>query len=196
MNTYFIDAYTITHTHEGGYHGGAGANRADRGGETFKGIARRRWPTWSGWVKIDKLKRLPGFPATALADKAIDEDVKIFYRINFWDPIRLSEIDDRAIALELYDTGVNQGTGTAARYLQEALNILNRNGEYGADLKEDGALGPATIARFKQVNLKDRKKLFNLLNILQGAFYIDLAKRDTSQRDFIRGWLNRVEILT
>jgi lysozyme family protein len=200
MNTYFNDAYNITHGHEGGYHGGAGVNRSDRGGETFKGIARRKWPLWPGWDKIEKLKRLPGFPETALSDKALDADVRSFYRANFWDPIKLSEIDDRAIALELYDTGVNQGAGTAARYLQEALNLLNRvtkdGPEYGPDLVVDGGVGPATLARFRKISLKDRKKLFNLLNILQGSFYIDLAKKDISQRDFIRGWLTRVELLT
>lgn len=196
MNTYFDDAYNVTHANEGGYHGGAGVNRADRGGETFKGIARRKWPLWPGWDKVERLKRLPGFPETALADKAVDVDVRTFYRISFWDPLHLSEIDDRAIALELYDTGVNQGTGAAARYLQEALNILNRSNELGADIREDGDVGSNTIGRFRKLPLKDRKKLFNLLNILQGAFYIELAKRDKSQRAFIRGWLARVETLT
>ena len=49
------------------------------------------------------------------------------------------------LAEELFDTGINMGTGTAIGFLQRALNALNRNGRDYADLAVDRRIGPATL---------------------------------------------------
>ena len=49
----FKEAFELTLAHEGGYV----KDPDDRGGETYKGIARRYNPGWSGWARIDKAKK-------------------------------------------------------------------------------------------------------------------------------------------
>ena len=50
----FNKAYKATMGHEGGYVD----DPADKGGETYKGIARRYNPGWGGWKQIDPLFKI------------------------------------------------------------------------------------------------------------------------------------------
>jgi lysozyme family protein len=103
----------------------------------------------------------------------------------------------REIAEELTDTGVNMGPPVATRFLQVALNALNRDQQDYADIDEDGQLGPVTL-RTLRAFLDKRGRLgeqvmLTALNCQQGARYIDIVRRDASQEAFIFGWLaNRV----
>ncbi len=87
------------------------------------------------------------------------------------------------------------GVGRAARFLQEGLNLLNRNGTSYDDISVDGDIGSKTNAAMDRLlTLGDEKTLLKLLNLLQGAHYIDFMRRAPVQEKFPRGWLNRVEI--
>lgn len=59
----------------------------DLGGETYKGIARNRHSKWSGWVRIDMSKGQPGFPANLEKDAKLQEEIALFYQVNFWDTL-------------------------------------------------------------------------------------------------------------
>ena len=41
---------------EGNYHSGVIGGKVDKGGETYRGIARKYNPDWAGWKIIDSLK--------------------------------------------------------------------------------------------------------------------------------------------
>lgn len=122
-------------------------------------------------------------------------EAKRIYRIEYWDKLRLDEIAAVApkIAIELFDTGVNCGTGTAATFLQRCLNVLNRLGKDWADVKVDGDLGSQTIAALiAYINLRGPQGLTVLLtalNCLQGARYIELAERREKDETFVFGWI-------
>jgi lysozyme family protein len=192
----FEIAYGITRKHEGGWHGATGVNSADRGGETFKGIARRIWPQWEGWAVLDRFRNQQGFPRNAENDAQLTTMVRNFYRINFWDVNRLSEINSQAIANEMFDTGVNVGSRTAVLWLQRALNVLNRNGRTWQDINPPtGVVGPITLGIVNRLSAVDTKHLFNVLNIIQGHHYIAIAERDRTQEEFMRGWLERVDLM-
>ncbi len=191
----FITAYRITKENEGGYHNGTGANAADRGGETFKGIARKAHPNWEGWREIDSLKGKPGFPTTALNDPKIETMVHSFYKINFWDVNRLDRIHNQAICNEMFDTGVNMGVKTAAIFLQKAINLLNRNQTNYKNLTEDGVIGDVTLVTINSLTVKDQGYVFDLLNLLQGSRYLSIIERDETQEVFMRGWLQRVSLM-
>lgn len=103
------------------------------------------------------------------------------------------------IAAELCDTGVNAGTAFARGILQSALNLLNRQGKDFADLKEDGNIGPSTLSALGSFLLKRGKEgecvLLKLLNVMQGAHYIEISKARVQNEDFLFGWLkNRVNL--
>lgn len=100
-----------------------------------------------------------------------------------------------AICEEVVDTGVNCGTGTAGKFLQRALNVLNVGEKLYDDLAVDGGIGSKTLAALESyLNKRSEKILFRALNCLQGAYYIELAERREKDEKFLYGWLkNRVE---
>lgn len=101
---------------------------------------------------------------------------------------------------ELFDTGVNMGTATATKFLQQALNALNNNGKLYADITADGSIGPATVAALRGLvrarGVEDADTvLMKALNCLQGARYIALAEARPANENFVFGWLmNRVNL--
>ena len=192
----FEQAYKITLSHEGGYSN----DPNDNGGETIFGIARKKQPNWKGWVLVDS-KKGSGFPQNALTDPTIISATKEFYKKEFWDINRLGEID-QLIASELFDTGVNQGTGTAAKYLQEALNLLNNNGSHFPDIVIDGGIGDGTMRTYTSyintyITFKSRTKekniniLLKAINGLQFYKYREIAKNNPTQEQYFYGWVSR-----
>jgi lysozyme family protein len=165
---------------EGGYVN----HPADRGGATNWGIteAVARRQGYAG-----DMRALPRSDAAAI------------YRRLYWHKPQLDAVAERAprLAAEMFDTGINMGTGTAAAFLQRALNALNREGRDYPDLKVDRAVGPATLAALDAF-LKKRGKgaesvLLKAVEALQGAHYLNIAEARPSQEAFVYGWLaNRI----
>ena len=188
----FDEAARRTLGHEGGYVD----DPDDVGGETYRGVSRRYHPDWPGWPLIEEHKKSGGkLPPKLDKDENLQQHVDEFYKHKFWDKLRGDGIASQEIANELFDTGVNMGTGRAARFLQEGLNLLNRNGTSYDDISVDGDIGSKTnVAMDRLLMLGDEKTLLKLLNLLQGAHYIDFMRRAPVQEKFARGWLNRVEI--
>jgi lysozyme family protein len=86
----FDEAYLITIGIEGGYDN----DPEDAGGETYKGISRKYYPDWRGWVFIDSYKTQPNFPNNAYSDGTIDTMVRTFYKEHFWNLFWGDQIPD------------------------------------------------------------------------------------------------------
>jgi lysozyme family protein len=186
----FEQAYLKTAQAEGGY-----ANDPnDYGGETYCGISRVHHPAWFGWKIIDAHKQTPKFPAILATLPELSQRVKSFYKQVFWDTIWGDLLPDQNIAEELYDTSVN--CGLKVKYLQTALNVLNRNGTLYFDIQVDNRMGNQTLEALQSYGRFDRYALlYKVMNILQGAHYIEIMQRDQSQEGFARGWLKRVKFM-
>ena len=190
----FTQAYTKTARAESGYSN----NPADKGGETWNGIARNKHPKWSGWAVVDAAKKQPNFPKNLTGSPQLAASEKEFYQLTFWDTMRLSQCPDQMVAEELYDTAVNMGVSRAVSFLQRSLNTFNRNHElFKPDLSPDGGYGNLThgalIAFYTKIPKSRQNILYKALNCLQGAEYIRLADGDSTQRAFTQGWfINRV----
>jgi lysozyme family protein len=182
----FKTAYKITMAHEGGW----ANNPADTGGETWKGIARKKHPDWPGWQLIDKAKQ-GDFPANLNSIPNLQNLVEMFYKVKFWDYLKLDQVNNQKIANELFDTSVNMGQGIAALFLQRSLNVSNRNGKDYAELQVDGNIGPVTINTLN--NHPRQEQVLKLLNTLQGARYISICEANPSQEIFLNSWLSRVK---
>lgn len=181
----FKIAYKITMAHEGGY----ANNPNDSGGETWKGIARKKHPNWPGWTLVDRAKQ-GDFPTNLTSVPNLQNLVESFYKIQFWDFLKLDQINNQRIANELFDTSVNMGQGVAGLFIQRALNVSNRNGKDYPDLQVDGNVGSVTV---NAVNNHPRPdQLLKLLNTLQGAKYIGICEANPSQEIFMTSWLSRV----
>lgn len=170
-----------------GIEGGISNNRLDKGGQTYKGVAKNYWPDWEGWQIIDQWKYREVTPSDI---SKLDDLVFDFYKNNFWDRISLSQINNQKIANELFDTGVNAHPKKAVRFLQTALNLLNRNQALYPDIPVNEILGSKTLALTNNHPYPDA--LLKLLNGLQLAYYIAICEKDPTQEEFLRGWLKRV----
>lgn len=176
--------------HEGGY-----ANDwADRGGETYCGISRVHFPSWSGWRIIDSHPKGSNAWVKEVVDTTVlGSAVQEFYRLHFWDRFQGDRIHDDELALELMDTAVNMGVHQAVLFLQKALNVLNRDELSYPDVVEDGGFGSKTNAALEQfLNLDSVNLLCKVINIMQGARYLEIMRKSLSQERFARGWLKRV----
>jgi lysozyme family protein len=186
----FETAFDITMGHEGGY----SKDPDDVGGETYRGISRVYHPEWDGWAVIDEAKSEPNFPSSLKENEDLEIEVRHFYKLYYWDVNRLDEVGDQDIANEMFDTGVNLGIGRAAKYLQAALNFMNRNGQIYEDLVEDGKIGPASLNALKKyLVLDDPIYIIKIMNILQGNHYLEYMRQSPTQDKYARGWLKRVD---
>jgi len=187
----FDEAYAITSDIEGKYSN----DSTDRGGETYKGIARNRNPNWSGWKIVDKYKSQPNFPKNMYSDAQLENSVKSFYKELYWNINKLDEFTSQSIANEVYDTGVNMGTSKAIKFLQLSLNVLNRNGSTYPDISENGKMGSDTLKALNFFIAKGEEQFIRkIFFILRGNYYIELMVRDSTQEKFCRGWLNRINL--
>lgn len=177
------------------YEGGYSNDLVDRGGETYKGVARKFYPYWEGWAIIDALKSDPNFPRNLAQNIELDSLVRKFYKNKYWDIFLGDQIQNQAIADEMFDIGVNMGIGKAIKFVQIGLNCLNRNEKEYPNIDEDGKMGPITLSTLNTYISNYRiDYLYKILNILQGMRYINIMKSNESQERFARGWLKRVNL--
>jgi len=191
----FEIAYGETEIREGGYVN----DPVDKGGETHRGVARKFNADWPGWPVIDQIKadHPDDFKERINANDELADLAKALYRKRYWAPIRGDEIPNQHIANKVFDTGVNQGVARSIRYLQEGLNLLNRNQKNYADVEVDGKFGNQTMKALQALLKLENDQpdyLLKALNLLQASFYIDIMQRDPTQQRFARGWLNRVDL--
>jgi lysozyme family protein len=155
----------------------------DSGGATMFGITER-------------LARAHGY--TGATRNLPLSKAQSIYRAEFWDPLRLEDVAGEwpAVAAELFEQAVNQGTVPAARHFQRCLNVLNRRGQDYPDISVDGRIGPGTLRAFAgYMKCRDKarqgKVMVAALNAMQGAFYIELAERREKDERFVFGWFEQ-----
>ncbi|MDY7001708.1 MAG: glycosyl hydrolase 108 family protein [Thermodesulfobacteriota bacterium] len=144
----------------------------DRGGETKFGISKKAYP----WLDIANLSL---------------EDASAIYKRDYWDKLRLDEIQHPEIAEKIFDMAVNMGPGSAVLILQRALNFLV--GATGfSPLTADGVMGPMTLSCANQWCRKDFGSLRKALKGFQFMRYAEIVRTRPDQARFARGWLKRV----
>lgn len=188
----FEEAYDITLGNEGGYDN----DPDDAGGETYKGLTRKYESDWDGWEIIDAAKNEPNFPKNLETNEELQASIRTLYKKKYWDAFWGDQIPNQKIANELFDSGVNMGTGRVIKFLQTGLNVLNKNGKLYPDIEEDGGFGTNTLNALKSYLKTDTASLlYKVMNVLQGMHYIEYAKKDPIQEKYMRGWMGRVEFI-
>lgn len=159
----------------------------DSGGETMYGIT----------IAVARAYGYMG--PMASMPLAVAHDI---YDRRYWAKLHCDEAANIAgarIAKELFDTGVNLGVLRSGTFLQRALNALNKQGTYYADVVVDGDVGPMTIAALREYmrrrGVPGATVLLRALNSLQGEHYVSLAEKRQKDEDYVFGWFsNRVLI--
>lgn len=181
----FKIAYQETMKVEGGY----ANNPKDRGGETWKGIARNFHPNWPGWSIVDSFKNMSrtNFEKALEGSQTLQRLVLEFFKQEFWNTMKLDEFTDQSIANEMFDTGVNMAPHYAVEFLQKAVNATS-----DVILTIDGKMGPVTVGA---INVhKKPKQVLKLLNCQQGTRYMDISMYNPTQKTFMASWLSRVTL--
>lgn len=168
--------------HTVGIEGGYVDDPDDTGGKTRYGVteAVARKHGYTGHMRDLPLPKA----------RAIFTD-EYFYGCGLGEVFKLSP----RVAQECFDTGVNMGVHWGCVFLQQALNALNNDEKLYPDIKEDGQVGPKTIASLAaylkaRANNNGERTLLKALNCLQGARYIQLRREK-----YLHGWLDsRIEI--
>ena len=167
----FKSALARTLKFEGGYSN----DPDDAGGETYRGISRKNFPGWEGWLTVDNLRYAKLCPDGNLP---LETQVEDFYRAHFWNPIHGDDLPE-ALARELFDFAVNCGIGTAVRAVQRIAGVT-----------ADGGFGPATLAAVLKA---DVGATLAAIKQARRARYYMIAAGNPAQAKFLKGWLRRVD---
>ena len=149
--------------------GGFTDDENDRGGATNFGITEEEAREFSYTGDMRNLTK----------DFAENIYLKKYYLGNKLDKI----IDDR-VALSIFDWAVNSG----GKGIKKAQIVANK---FGANLIVDGIVGNKTLEAINNINPEAFLKEYHEM---QRTFYKNLVAKDITQEDFLKGWLNRVEI--
>lgn len=143
--------------------GGYVFDEDDEGNETNYGISSRSYPNLD--IKHLTLK-----------------DAKKIYFCDFWHKGRFEEIDDYAVATQVFDLSVNMGIRAAIIVLQRALRSV------GINVVEDGLIGSQTLSAVKK---SDPRCLLAAIKSEAAGYYRMIVCSKPGQTKFLNGWLNR-----
>jgi lysozyme family protein len=146
----FDRAFDTLIGHEGGYVN----HRADPGGETKFGISKR------------------SYPGEDIQAMTIERAREIYAR-DFWGPAGCDAMPDVA-KLQVFDTAVNSGVGTAIRLVQRAVGVT-----------VDGELGPHTLQAIGSMPAARFIARFN-------AHRLEYMAGLQTWPSFGRGWARRI----
>lgn len=183
----FAPAYAIVRKHEGGYVN----DPKDLGGETYRGIARKIWPNWSGWPLIDfhngrtSLFNIFGSEnrlktGQFINDPGLESQVIKFYQ-DRWRDSRAGEIESQSVANIYFDFYIL--ASSAVRLMQETLNTFP-----GVKVAEDNRIGPATIGAINRVN---PKQLHDRYKRGREGYHRERVADGRVDGKFLPGWLIR-----
>jgi lysozyme family protein len=162
----FDPAFERMIQNEGGY--GLINIAADRGGQTYAGIARNFHPSWPGWKIIDN-NQMENLELSAL--------VRSFYKEQFWDRVGGDAIQRQIIAESIFDFAVNAGISTAAKLTQIVVGAV-----------PDGRIGPVTLEKLDGID----SSIFVLkYAVAKIARYAEICNKNREQSKFLLGWINR-----
>lgn len=174
----FNPAFAATMKVEGGYVN----DPQDPGGETYKGVARKFNSKWEGWIIIDMAKQAGNFPANLDSNVSLQEKIKTFYEINYWDKVRGDDITNQDIAESIFDFAVNAGTIASSKLAQITVKA-----------EPDGVIGPVTL---QKINAEEPRVFLALFALSKIARYVSICEKRQDSKKFFYGWVKRtLEVL-
>jgi lysozyme family protein len=118
------------------------------------------------------------YPNVDIKNLTKDKAITIYKR-DFWDNQSYQYINDHDLAAKAFDMAVNMGPSQANKLLQRAVGTLSA----------DGVLGKLSLAA---INNFDPEKLLSYFKDQLTGFYQSLVAKHPSNKQFLNGWLKRV----
>ena len=182
--------FDLAHAFTAKWEGGLTDHPADPGGITKYGVSLR-------FLQAEGLDPDNDGKIDALDVRGLtkEQTAEIFYT-HFWIKGKCAALP-RFMGLAHYDGAVNMGIGQASKQVQSACNTLGSLHIPGfTPLKEDGCIGPLTLAAVCQLGAVELDYIAAQLIVrLRQAFYRRLAEQRPELQVFLQGWLNRTNDL-
>ena len=138
----------------------------DQGGPTNLGISYKVYKAYCGQERTIK----------DLQNMSYGTWEKIMKDL-YWDKCLADEIENQSVAEIVVDWCINSGM-IGLRKVQELVGT-----------KPDGIAGPKTLAA---INGSEQSELFESVMNARKQFYVNIVKRNPSQKVFMNGWMNRL----
>ncbi len=177
----------------------------DKGGITFKGIARTYNARWDGWRIVDKALeqypelKTPWNKAPANVNKLneilngsdeLSYLVFDFYFENYFKKVGADRIGGK-LAVILFDISVISGKHRAGKTLQKILTRV-----FKENIVVDGIVGSGTITKVKEILASKGEDIFVANMLLEYTDNMNEASKLEGNAKFLQGWLNRVSNLS
>ena len=107
----------------------------------------------------------------------LEISVQDFYKLHYWDKMKLDKVNSQKIADEMFIFGINVGYKIAVKKAQKILKI-----------KEDGIVGRITL---KYLNNFDENKFDFEFDKEEIFYYTQLASYQPSLKIYLEGWKKR-----
>ncbi len=193
----YVKALIFTSSAEGAFANVVG----DKGGITFKGIARTYNARWDGWRIIDKA--LEQYPELKTPYNKAPESIKKlneilnasdelsylvidFYFENYFKKVGADRIGGK-LAVILFDISVLMGCHRAGKTLQKVANRY-----FGCNLVVDGIVGSGTISKVKELIQTKGEDIFVSNMLLEYGDNVTEASKLEANAKFLQGWLSRL----
>lgn len=172
---HFERVYYHIRSHEGNFvH-----HRADRGGQTYGGVARRMHPQWQGWKYVDRAKPLVRHDSVPEAEPFVE----IFYR-DIWCEEGFENIEDFSLALNLFDFRIHSSPKTVELFTNRVLVKMGcEPTKFGENWVDN---------RFNQVDVTEFILRLKIQRIL---LFNHIVTKYPSQMVFLRGWYKRLDTI-
>ncbi|MFI3265272.1 MAG: glycosyl hydrolase 108 family protein [Rikenellaceae bacterium] len=142
----------------------------DRGGATNMGVTIATYEAYCKKIGLPK-------PTVDDLKNISSEQVTEILKTIYWDIVKADEIADQSVANLIVDWVWASGTW-GVKYTQRELG-----------LKDDGIVGPVTISK---INNSEPTALFKKLWSCRESYFMKIVDNDSSQKVFLKGWLNRL----
>lgn len=146
--------------------GGYSNHTEDRGSHTMMGVTLATYRSYCGQEKT--IKDLQN-----ISYGTWEKIMKDMY----WDKCKADKIDNQPLAEIIVDWCVNSGM-VGLRKVQEIIGA-----------KPDGICGTITLSL---INSSDAESLFDRIMSARKQFYVNIVKKNPSQKVFMNGWMNRL----
>jgi len=146
--------------------GGYSNDPDDAGRETKYGISKRSYPN-------EDIKNL-----------TVERAIEIYTR-DFWNPLKLSLVQDQTTANLIFRFAVHAGQITAARMVQECLNTFVPI-IFSVDV--DGDIGTRTLQAINNIRTI---RLHDTFRVATCRYYLALVFKKPSQEKYLKGWIKR-----
>ena len=147
--------------------GGKTDDPTDRGGRTAYGITQATYSTFTETMN-DVWDITP-------------EEVAAIYHTRYWDACQCDNLP-KGLDLCVFDSAVQHGPGTAAKFLQRALGVA-----------ADGAIGPTTLAALSAS--VGPAALIDQYLAQRQDYYAAIIAAHPEQAKYAHGWANRITAL-